>query len=150
LPRIASITCWSSAGGGCSAGGDFGAVTDYDESGRIDCLGQNATAHVFAEDNHAGGVTQRPTVEFFPDARERTWLDDGAADGHVRIEVADVVNVRLAFREGDERADDSLEGGIGHGEDDVTGKKQRARNGQENIAEIIEHALFHLRARVIR
>src|SRR5258706_136985 len=67
---------------GYGAGGDFGAVADYDESGRIDSLGQNTAAHVFAQDNHAGGAAQRPTVEVFPYAREPTLLDErDARDG---------------------------------------------------------------------
>src|SRR5258708_15784641 len=67
-----------------------------------------------------------------------------------RKTVEEGVKVRLTYQEIDEFVDDSFERRIGHGEDNVTGKKQGARHSEENVAEIIENALFHLCARVIR
>jgi hypothetical protein len=135
--------------GGRVTRSEFCTVTDYGDGGWIDSFREYAIAHVIAEDDYAGGAAQGPAMELFPDAGEEAGLDDGAADGHVRVEVADVVNVGLVFQEGDECADDAFERRVGHGQDDVAGKKQRAGHSQENVAEVVEQALFHLCARVI-
>ena len=89
-------------------------------------------------------------MEFFPDPREPAGFNDRASHGHVRIHVAYVVDVRLAFQQGDNRANDALKRRIGHGRDGVARHKERTRNRQRDVAEIIQHPFFHVKARKIR
>src|ERR1700676_4535618 len=123
---------------------EVGAVADDQNSIRSDALGNDALSHVFPENDHPGGAAQSPTMQAFPDTGEQTRFDDRAADGHVRIHVANVVQVWFAFEQSEESADDALEGRIGHCENYVTGKKQRARDGRENVAQVIDDPLFHV------
>src|SRR2546427_12767311 len=76
-------------------------------------FGDNSSAHVSAEHNHAGRAAQRPAVQPLPNPREQTAAQDSAAHGHVRIQVANVVNKGLALEHGHNCADDSFESGIG-------------------------------------
>ena len=129
---------------------DFASIADDHYAGRFDAFGDNSRAHVFAENDHARGAAERPAMKFFPDPRDPAGFDDRASHGHVRIHVPYVVDVRLAFQQGDDRADDALKRRIGHGHDGVRRHKERTWNRQRDVAEIIQHPFFHIEARKIR
>jgi len=126
------------------------AIANNDNMRGIDALSEDAIAHVVAEHDNPGGAAQCPAMQVFPKARQQAGGNDGTSQGHIGIQVSDVVDVRLAFQEGDKGADDTLEGRVGHGQNDVTRKREGPRNSQENIAQVIEHASFHLPAGKIR
>src|SRR5437879_8563202 len=88
-------------------------------------------------------------MEFFPEPREHSWPDDRAPQRHVRIQISYVVDVRLAFEQGDDRAKDALKRRIGHRHDGIAGHKKRARDRQCGVAEVIRQAVFHTEARKV-
>ena len=88
-------------------------------------------------------------MEFFPDLCEHTGLNDRAGHGHVRIQVPDVVEIRLAFQHSHNRADDPLKRRIGHCQNHITRHKERARNRQRDVAEIVHHPSCHVEARKV-
>jgi len=129
---------------------EIGTVANNDNMRGIDAFAEDAVAHVVAERDNASGVAQCPAVQLFPEAGQHARGNNGASQGHIGIQISDVVDVGLAFQQGDEGTDDALEGRVGHGQNDIAGKKQGARNRQENVAQVIEHAFFHLQAGEIR
>ena len=99
--------------------GQVRAVADDFDAIRGDAFFQDAIAHVVAEDDDARGLAQGAAMHPLPKARDEAGANDVAADGHVGVEVADVVNERTARQRGHERAGDARDGRIGHGDDDV-------------------------------
>ena len=83
----------------------------------------------------------------FPPPSEPAGLYQGPTNGHVGIEVADVVDVRFAFQHGQPCAEDSLKRGIGHRQDDVAIYQQGIRHGQSGIAQVIDDAFVHVETR---
>ena len=73
--------------------------------------------------------------------------DNRAADGHVRIHVADVVNEGPARQARHEGAGDAFDGRIGHGQNHVRANRKRARDGERKIGQIIRNAAAHLETR---
>ena len=73
---------------------------------------------------------------------------DIAADGHVRIQIADVVHKGAARHSRDERAGDSRDRRVGHGQNHVRPHSQRPRNRQREIGKIIRNAPPHLMPRI--
>ena len=88
-------------------------------------------------------------MELFPESRKHAWSNDRACHGHIWVQVTDVVNIRFAFQQGNDRANDALKRWIGHGHDGIAGHKERARNRQRDVAEVIQHAFFHAETRKV-
>ena len=74
----------------------------------------DARPHVVAENDDAFSAAQRPPMHFFPNTRKNCSFYDVTPDGHIRIQVADVVHIRPSLQHGHERSNDSLKRRIGH------------------------------------
>src|SRR5437879_8909870 len=58
----------------------------------VHALGDDAVAHVFTEHDHPRRPAQRSPVQLLPALDPVAWADNPATEGHVRVEIADVVN----------------------------------------------------------
>ncbi len=102
---------------------DFRAVTNDQHARGLHSFQNYPRPHVFAKDDDVVSAAQRPAMHFFPNTNEQAVAHDISAHGHVRIQVPDVVHVRLPLQPGHERSNDSLERRIGHGQHNITIKK---------------------------
>ena len=133
-----------------SVGENFRAVANDCNLFRAHAFRKNAIAHVFAQHDHACRAAQRPAVQFFPHSRQHSRRNNRAAHRHVRIQIADIVDIRLALQHGHECAGNPFERRIGHGQHHIALREQRARNHQRGVRQIIQDAFYHVKARKIR
>ncbi len=124
------------------------AVAHHHNAFRRDALSQNAIAHVITENDHARRLPERPPMQRFPARHPFSRAHDLAAQGHVWIHVADVVNERPPGQPRDESPGDSRDGRIGHRQNNIGTKRQRARHCEREVGKIIGDAAAHLMARV--
>ena len=93
---------------------------------------------------------ESPAVQSFPNAREKSGLDNRSAHGHIRIHISNVVHIWLAFQPRHDGSHDSLERWVGHRQHDITTQEKRPRDGQRNVAQIVQHPPLHLETRIVR
>src|SRR5579885_2921298 len=129
--------------------GNIRPVANDGDPRRADSLADHPRFHIFAERDDSGSTAESPAVKPLPNAGEQARLDVRAGYGHIRIEVADVVNEGLALEHGDESTDDALEGRVGHSQNEVAGKEERARNGKRDVRQVVQDAELHREAGVV-
>src|SRR4030095_12887862 len=83
-----------------SSGQNLRAVATDLDLFRAYAFGTDAAAHVLAQHDHTRCALHCPAMKLFPNAREPSWRDDRSAHRHVRVHVADVVEIRLALQSG--------------------------------------------------
>src|SRR5204862_7516350 len=86
-------------------------------------------------------------MEPFPESRKHAWSNDRPSHGPIWVQITDVVNIRFAFQQSNNRANDALKRRIGHCDDRVPRHKERAKNRQGDVADVIKHALIHAESR---
>ncbi len=77
---------------------DFSAIANDQYAGRVHAFSDNPGAHVFSENDYRSSAPERPAVKFLPYSCKYAGLDNRASHSHVRIHVADVVSIGLAFQ----------------------------------------------------
>src|SRR5579872_4771490 len=70
------------------------AVADHGYSIGRDALGENSVAHIVAQNDHARCTREGPAMRSLPKVDPFCGTDNLAPEGHVWIEVADVVDER--------------------------------------------------------
>ena len=83
----------------------------------------------------------------FPARRETSRTHNRAADGHVRIHVANVVHERTARQARNQGSGNAFDGRIGHRQNNVRMNRERARDRERKIRQIIRYAAAHLKTR---
>src|SRR5271156_2833934 len=127
--------------------GKGGAVANDDYTARRDTFGGDAISHGFAENDYAVGLLEGAATHAFPALDPMAGLPDVAADSHVRIEVANIVNEGAAGHARDECSGNASDGRVGHGQDNVGSNLECARHREGEIGKIIRDAAAHLVAR---
>ncbi len=128
---------------------NIGAIANYFDSRWIDAFRDDTRAHILAEHDYTRGATQCPAVQSFPNARKKTGFDNRSTQRHVRIHIANVVDIRFALQQRNDGANDSFERRVGHRKHHIASQEERSRNGECNVAQIVEHAPFHLETRIV-
>ena len=106
-------------------------------------LGDNSVAHIIAQNDDAGRAPQGTAVHLFPPFDPAARSDDVAAKGHVRVQVANVVNKRTARKTSYDSPGNASHGRIGHREHDVRADRQCAGDCQREVSEIVRYAAPH-------
>src|SRR5215469_2459054 len=68
------------------------AIAHDRDASRWRALLEDSIAHVFAEDDDPGRLTQRAAMHLLPAPNPSAWTHNVPADSHVRVEVANVVD----------------------------------------------------------
>ena len=124
-------------------GGKRSAIANDDYAIRGNAFREDALAHVVTKDDNARSTSQGVTMHALPQTHPTSRAHNFAADRHLRIQIADVVNERQALHSCNRCADDAGEGRICHGKNKIGMECEGTGNSKRNVTEIVGDATAH-------